>query len=204
MVLRQTPPSLACSRKFDSSSINIMKSTTAALLVCFFAFCARSEDAVTVKGAKIMEVGIYKAKVVDQSNVQAGWKSDGVNNVSWVQNTTNIPARVGMQFGFRYTILGTPTNAPIMVKVEHEQPQIMDPKTGATIATNVVEIQSRIGQSYLLYTLEKEDLIPGRWKFQVLYDDKKICEQGFTIGVPLYQYQSAPRSKTNSLPAATK
>src|SRR5277367_3611492 len=134
-----------------------MKFRIISLLPLITPLCVVAQDAIAVKGAKITEVGMFKARVVEQSNVQAGWKSDGVNDVSLVQSTTNIPARAGIQFGFRYTILGTPTNAPITISVEHEQPQPKDPTTGASVATNVVQIQSRVGQSYLLYTLEKED-----------------------------------------------
>jgi hypothetical protein len=156
-----------------------------------------------VKGAKISEIGIFKARVVQQGNMQAQWKSDGVDNVSWVQATTNIPARAGLQFGFCYNISGSPTNAPIPVEVTHIQPQYRDPKTGATTVTNVAHIQSRIGKSYLLYTLENADLVPGSWKFSISYEGKKLCEQGFVVGQPYYPppYRPAARVATNAAPA---
>lgn len=179
-----------------------MKLTFAALLMLLVSLCFGAENGVLVTGAKITEVGIFKARVIKQSNAQQGWKSDGVDNVAWVQSTTNIPARAGIQFGFRYDIQGTPTNTPILLNVEHQQPQVRDPKTGATVATNVVQIQSRISHSYLLYTLENADLIPGKWKFRIYYQDKKLCEQSFMVGLPLYQYPRAASPTTNSGHAA--
>ncbi len=174
-----------------------MRQIIFSLLLLAAPTCARAEATNVVTGAEISQVGIFKAAVVKQSNAQGGWKTDGASNVSWVQSTTNIPGRVGMQFGFRYNIKGSPTNAPITVQVAHEQPQLKDAKTGATVARNVSQIQSRIGQSYLLYTLEDADLIPGKWKFQVLYEGRLLCEQGFVVNNPTYR--PPLRSVTNSV-----
>ncbi len=176
-----------------------MKFTIAALTILLASRCLGAETGVTVTGAKITEVGIFKARVIQQSNGQGEWKSDSVDNVAWVQATTNIPARAGIQFGFRYNIQGSPTNTPITLRVEHEQPQIRDPKTGATMATNSVQIHSQISKSYLLYTLENADLVPGKWKFRIFYQDTKLCEQGFMVGLPLYQYPRPVYRATNSI-----
>ncbi len=178
--------------------MNIKLLSAAALAFCIGSVSIRAQVVTNVTGAKITEVGLYKAHVVAQANAQSGWRSDGVNEVSWVKSTTNVPARAGLQFGFRYEIKGDPTNAPLMVQVVHEQPQPKDPKTGETVARSVTEIQSKIGQSYLLYTLENEDLIPGKWKFQILYQGKKLCEQGFMVGMPVYQYRVTPTNSANA------
>ena len=181
-----------------------MKILTIVLLAAALPLCVHGESGIAIKRAKVTEVGIFKARVINQSNAQAGWKSDGVGDVVWVQSTTNIPPRAGIQFGFRYNIEGTPTNTPIQLTIEHEQPQLKDPKTGATVLTNAVQIQSRIGQSYLLYTLETQDLIPGKWKFRVFYQDKKLCEQGFMVGLQAFQPRPVPHARTtNAVPAVS-
>jgi hypothetical protein len=170
------------------------------LAACILPLCAHAQFSNTIAGAKITQVGIFKARAVNQASVQSGWKADGADNVSWVQSTTNIPARVGIQFGFRYNIIGSPTNTPLALQVVHVQPQFRDPKTGATSITNTTDIQSRIGQSYLLYTLENADLIPGKWRFELFHEGKKLCEQGFMVGTITYPARPIAHPGTNAAP----
>src|SRR5213075_692130 len=76
-----------------------------------------TQDTVSVTGATVMEVGIYTAGVIKTFDVPgvAGGTNQGLDSFTLVQATTNVPARVGTRFGFRYTIHGTPSNAPIRV-----------------------------------------------------------------------------------------
>jgi hypothetical protein len=145
---------------------------------------AIAQDGVSVTGADITEVGIYTARVVKTFAVPgvATGTNEGLDSFTLVQATTNVPARIGTRFGFRYTIRGTPSNAPIVLKMVGEHPPYQNPGTGKTQTRDEYELQSWIGQTYTSYLFEEKwELIPGKFKFEVWHGDKKLCEQSFMV-----------------------
>jgi tetratricopeptide (TPR) repeat protein len=145
---------------------------------------AVAQDAVSVTGAEVTEVGIYKASVIKTFAVPgvAGGTNEGLDSFTLVEATTNVPARIGTRFGFRYTIHGTPSNAPIDLTMVGEHPPYRNPKTGKTQARDVYGLQSWIGQTYASYLFGEEwELIPGKFRFEVWHKGKKLCEQSFVV-----------------------
>jgi len=139
---------------------------------------------VSVTGANVTEVGIYAARVIKKFEVPGvvGGTNEGLDSFTLIQATTNIPARIGTRFGFRYTIHGTPSNAPIVLTMIGEHPPFKDPKTGKTQTKDAYQLQSWIGQTYTSYSLDEPwALVPGKWKFEVWHKDKKLCEQSFMV-----------------------
>src|SRR5436305_959929 len=106
-----------------------------------------AQDKVSVTGASVTEVGIYTARVITKLDVPGvtGGTNEGLDSFSLVQATTNVPARIGTRFGFRYTIHGTPSNAPIVLKMVGEHPPFKNPKTEKTQTRDEYELQSWIG-----------------------------------------------------------
>ena len=120
------------------------------LALVTFGFRAISQDTVSVIGAAVTEVGIYSARVVVKSAAPgvASGTNEWLDSFTLVQATTNVPARIGTRFGFRYTIRGTPSNAPIVLKMVGEHPPYKNPQTGKTQTRDEYELQSWIGQTY--------------------------------------------------------
>jgi hypothetical protein len=117
-----------------------------------------------------------------QRSWRCWWHQPGLDSFTLVQTTTNVPARVGTRFGFRYTIHGTPSNSPIVLTMVGEHPPLKDPRTGKMQTRDVYELQSRLGQTYTSYLFEEErESIPGKWKFEVWHKGKKLCEQSFMV-----------------------
>lgn len=145
---------------------------------------ASAQDKVSVTGATVTEVGIYAARVANRLAVPGvvGGTNQELDSFTLIQATTNVPARIGKRFGFRYTIHGTPSNAPIVLKMVGEHPQFKDPQTGKTQTRDEYQLESWIGQTYTSYSLDNMwELIPGKWKFEVWHKGKKLCEQSFTV-----------------------
>jgi hypothetical protein len=162
-----------------------MKNLFVLLLVLLCASCSTKDQhqrQPIVLGAKVTEVGIYTARVIKTFDVPGvvGGTNQGLDSFTLVQATT-IPARIGTRFGFRYAIHGRPLNAPIVLKMVGKHPPFTDPKTGKTQTTEEYELESWIGQTYTSYLFEEEwELIPGKFKFEVWHEGKKLCEQSFT------------------------
>ncbi|MBI5772403.1 MAG: DUF3859 domain-containing protein [Verrucomicrobia bacterium] len=161
-----------------------MKLLAFILALATFGFCAVAQDSVSVTGADVTEVGLYSARVVKKTaepGVATG-TNEWLETFTLVQATTNVPARIGTRFGFRYTIHGTPSNAPVVLKMVGEHPPYKNPKTGKTETRDEYELQSWAGQTYTSYMFEEEwELIPGKFKFEIWHKGKKLCEQSFTV-----------------------
>jgi hypothetical protein len=161
-----------------------MKLPTLILALATFGFCAVAQDSVSVARADVTEAGIYSARVVKKTaepGVASG-TNEWLETFTLVQATTNIPARIGTRFGFRYTIRGTPSNAPIVLTMVGEHPPYKNPKTGKTQTRDEYELRSWVGQTYTSYLFEEEwELIPGKFKFEVWHKGKKLSEQSFTV-----------------------
>jgi len=161
-----------------------MKSLTLFLALLTIGFHASAQDTVSVTGATVTEVGIYTARVVKTFNVPdvVGGTNQGLESFTLVQATSNVTARVGTRFGFRFTIHGEPSNAPIVLTMVGEHPPLKDPATGKAQTRDEYQLESWIGQTCTSYSFDHEwELIPGKWKFEVWHRGKKLCEQAFMV-----------------------
>lgn len=140
------------------------------------------QQEIRVTGAKITEVGIYKAEVLASDTNAAGVKLQGLDEFKLLLSTTNVPARIGIRFGFRYEILGTPTNAPIILTMVGKHPPIKNVVTGKTETKDTYQLRSWIGKTYTSNSLDDEsELVPGPWTFEVWHQGRKLCEQSFLV-----------------------
>jgi hypothetical protein len=140
------------------------------------------QEKVHVTGAKITEVGIYQAQVKTDTTNSAGLKLQEIADVKLLKTTTNVPARLGVRFGFRYEILGAPTNASITLSMVAKHPPIKNPVTGKTTIWDSYQLRSWIGKTFTCNSLDTEpDLVPGKWTFEIWHEGKKLCEQSFLV-----------------------
>jgi len=158
-----------------------MKVTLQLFFVCVLPLSLLGQEKAHVTGAKITEVGIYQAQVLTGETNAAGVKLQGLDEFKLLKSTTNVPARVGIRFGFRYEILGTPTNAPITLTMVGTHPPIKNPTTGKVETKETYSLRSWIGRTYTSNSLEESDLVPGDWTLEVWHEGKKLCEQAFLV-----------------------
>ena len=152
------------------------------LIACALQLPLLGQDEVRVTGAKITEIGIYSSQIITDETNAAGVKLQGLDEFKLLMNTTNVPARIGIRFGFRYEILGTPANAPIVLTMVGKHPPLKNPTTGKMKTTDTYQLNSWIGKTYTSNSLnEKSDCVPGQWSFEVWHAGKKLCEQSFLV-----------------------
>jgi hypothetical protein len=141
-----------------------------------------AQEQVHVTGAEITEVGIYTSQVITDATNGAGLKLQGLDEFKLLENTTNVPAQMGIRFGFRYEILGAPANAPIILTIIGRHPPLTNSATGKAETVDAYQIKSRIGKTYTSCSLsEKSDCVPGPWVFEVWHEGRKLCEQAFLV-----------------------
>ncbi len=160
-----------------------MKFASNLFIIGALSYSVFGQEPAKVTGAKVIEVGIYQAQVLTDETNTAGIKLQGIDEFQLLKSTTNVPARIGVRFGFRYEILGTPINAPITLTMVGKHPPIKNSSTGKVETLETYQLTSWIGKTYTSYSLdEKADLVPGPWTFEVWYEGKKLCEQSFLVG----------------------
>ena len=151
------------------------------ILACAGPFTLLGQGPVHVTSAKILEAGIYSAQVVAAKTNASGVQLQTLDELTLLQSTTNIPARLGVRFGFRYRIVGSPPDVPITLTLVGTHPPMTN-STGKVQTTFGYPLKSWIGQAYVSNALDKpSDLVTGVWKFELWYEGKFLCEQSFFV-----------------------
>jgi hypothetical protein len=142
-----------------------------------------------IEGVEILNFGIYKADVIkkeDAAGSAAGYKNI-VQNVALIEQTTNIPARVGTRFGFEYVIKGSPVGSTIDLTYKYLHPRMTNQKTNQAFTSQEIVSKNReIGKAATLtYTFDYEwEAVAGEWTVQIFYAGKKLAEKTFYIYKP--------------------
>jgi hypothetical protein len=183
-----------------------MRAILATCMLCWSLLAARAQ---TIDSIQVTEYGIYTAEAAASNNAPgtASGKIDEVSNIKLLQSTTTVPARPGVEFGFRYkingpapppppaddTILGiklraTPPSPPapgINLKyVTHiPKPGMRNPETGNVTLTNIFYQVHKVGEElYRLYRLtEKWEVVPGVWTLEIWDGERKLLSQDFLV-----------------------
>ena len=187
-MLGQNPP-IICLLQIEAlhlpnriSEIKIMfRIFTICLLVSFSIGCSSLKSKVT--GANITEVGIYMADITEtneDSNV-ASQIRNVIDNQKLVRETTRIPAKKGIRFGFRYTIEGEPEGETIYLDMKHKHPPIKAPEQATPSTESTYRLKSWIGRTYTSFLMEEDwEVVTGDWIIQIWHNGIMLLEQKFT------------------------
>jgi len=165
----------------------------------------------TVERIEITEYGIYTTDTAATSAAPgtATGKIDQVSNIKLVQSTTTIPARQGVEFGFRYKIIGQGAAAPPLQSgttilgmqigsppapppaaavnlkyVTHiPKPGMRNPETGNVTLTKVFYQEHKVGEElYRLYRLiDRWEIVSGVWTLEIWDGERKLLSQDFLL-----------------------
>ena len=113
-----------------------------------------------------------------------------------VQETTQIPGRVGMRFGFAFKLYPSPSAAKGIVsltfRTTYPAPGIINPTTGKMMAFDESTLQCVLGRpcmaGYLMSSAAETK--QGEWKLSISFRGKKIAEQTFVIVPHLQEAQT--------------
>jgi hypothetical protein len=183
----------------------------AILAVWIFCVSFGAAHAQAIQSIEITEYGIYTTDTANSSAAPgtASGKIDQVANIKLVQSTTTIPARLGVEFGFRYKIIGQTgaapapqagttilgmqlgtqpapqPDAPVNLKyVTHiPKPGMRNPETGNVTMTNVFYQEHKVGEElYRLYRVtDRWEIVPGVWTLEIWDGDRKLLSQNFLV-----------------------
>lgn len=144
-------------------------------------------DDVRVDRIDVVDRGIYVIEAGAQTK-NAGTPTGEITAVTTARNvaaTTTIPARVGVEFGFRFVVVGAPAGAKValdMVDI-YPAPGLRAPGSAEPMHRSRYRRTKTVGATeYVGYGFENPwELVPGTWTFQIWHGGRKLAEERFTV-----------------------
>jgi Domain of unknown function (DUF3859) len=162
---------------------------TLSLLFLFTAPSLAAQKA-HVDRIEVVSAGLFKSKIARKvaSPGSATGTRDVIASERLLRRTTEIKARLGVEFGLRYRIVGTPKGATVPVKIVTIYPGegLHNPKTDKMTQREELNVDRQIGRlPYESYRFDHDwEMVPGVWSFEFTYDGHKLAEQKFTVTKP--------------------
>ncbi len=167
----------------------MLRFLTLSLLAISFLAMPSPSLAAEITGIEIISAGIFKARdtsVSNDVNLPTG-KFTRVTEVSLVESTDRIPAKLGIYFGIAFKIKGKPAGENVSITRNFITPGLQEPgnnKVYTTFASTVVyplDDETR----YLFYNFEQPwELEPGEWTLQLLCEGKHQTAKTFIVYKP--------------------
>lgn len=158
-------------------------------LLCATAAGTQARE-VQLNRVDIVEYGIYTARTLKKIANDAVATGDlrPIDQLKLVKVTTTVPAEVGIRFGVRFIVDGTPRGEPVtLTYITRFPPQgLRNPDTGKTFAQNEFKWNTHVNQiDFRTYTLDNTwEAAPGEWSLEFWYQGRKLGEQKFTVVAP--------------------
>jgi hypothetical protein len=157
-----------------------------AMLLCSTANAQTAQ----VERIDVVEYGLYTTSAggkLASENVPSGTVTNK-KDIRHVQTTNVVPGQLGIEFGLRFNIVGSPagTVVPLHVVAIFPAQGLHDPSAGRTFTTAEYDRADAIGPGgYLSYTFDHDwEVVPGVWTFQIWNQGRKLAEQQFTVVFP--------------------
>ena len=139
---------------------------------------------------EIVSAGLFKSKIAKRiaSPSSATGTRDVIASERLLRRTTEIEARLGVEFGLRYRIIGAPKGGKVAVKIVTIYPGdgLRNPKSDKPTQREELNVDREIGRvPYESYRFDHDwEMVPGVWSFEFWYDGHKLAEQKFTVTKP--------------------
>jgi hypothetical protein len=158
-----------------------------ALLLLTFPVMNASAQMLRVDRINVVEYGIYTADVdsaVLAPGTPVGARTE-VTDVKHAATTRTIPAQLGVRFGFRFILVGTPSGVAVPLRMVTIFPRPgLSARTGARPQSrSEYDKPITIGAtSYRDYGFDQHwEIVPGVWTFQIWHQGRMLAEEKFTV-----------------------
>ena len=136
--------------------------------------------------AQMLEYGIFSGgnKLAFKDTRSPNGKVLLGGPVKLEKQTSNIPARLNLEFGVRFVISDASVEAPVRLHLVYLFPPINHLGSGKQSNRYEVDVtvKPKDKNSFMLWDLtEASELVPGQWTFQIFHDNRKLLEQNFHL-----------------------
>ena len=139
---------------------------------------------------EIIESGTYVARETGATAAPGSPTGDvkEQSDVRFVDSSSRIPARLGVNFGIRFRSFGAPDGATAALRSVWRipDPGIRNPKTGNLYRQSLTDFTTKIGSDHIQgYGFDESwELTTGTWVLEIWSGDRKLLEQSFTVYKP--------------------
>jgi hypothetical protein len=141
----------------------------------------------TIERIDIVDTGIYAietgAATADESTPTG--EITAVTTARNIDATDTVAAAPGLEFGFRYILVGEPhgDDATLDMVVTYPQVGLKDPDAAERLFESRYTQTKTVGDTwYMGYGFENDwEMVPGTWVFQIWFEGHKLAEQRFTV-----------------------
>lgn len=150
-------------------------------------FVQGDEEELHISVAKITGYGVFEAS---SSRRHSGYSErtlavDTVSGIRFVQQTTDIPGKVGTNFGFQYSLNSTPKGQKVAIRsiIRFPEPGLVHPSTERVYRESVESKYIRIGEPSLHgYGFDEAwEIVPGDWSFEIWHGDARLIRKTFRV-----------------------
>lgn len=165
----------------------MIKTVFAGLMLCLANLVHASD--LQVRAAEIVGYGIFdtSSSMPGRGFTASSIAQDNVKGIRFIDYTTDIPARLGVNFGIQYVINSSPRGRPISLTSVIKFPAggLQRPR-GRLYAESRDTHEVTIGSKALHgYGFDEEwELVPGTWIFELWYRDARLIKKTFNVYVP--------------------
>lgn len=139
--------------------------------------------------AEIFEFGTYTS----EGGVEVGTTRQGIvrsqtSGIRQLEATRKIMGRLGVQFGFRYKLIGPRPGSlvPLTIIAKFPPPGVLARDSQKPIMQDdYADVTTAGKEDFLTWTFEmRSDLVPGLWTFEIWSGNQKLGEQTFEVVLP--------------------
>jgi uncharacterized protein DUF3859 len=163
-----------------------MRSLMPALLAVVVSGGVLAQEA-HVDQIEVVGKGLYRVETGErtpEAGLPAGAVASPVTFTN-IEKTSTVPARVGVEFGLEYKIVGEPSGAEVTLEFVNTYPGagLADPNSPEPLRESRFKKMKPIGKVlYFGYGFENDwELVPGTWTFEIWSDGRKLAEEKFTV-----------------------
>ena len=156
-------------------------------LVCLVAPALADEPKAKPKG-EVLEFGTFEL-AGPQVTIPNAQTLDGAERnaaaARFARQTDKVPAKIGVQFGFRFKLTNIPEAKTVDLKTIVKHPPIKN-EQGVIEREYTLTTTLPVTDGYVSevtgYSLDRsEELVPGVWVFEHWYRGEKLVSQSFTV-----------------------
>jgi len=157
-------------------------------LFCIVAmFAAGRAVAAEVETLAIVDVGLYRAETTGHAPapLAVNGQTQTITDIVFYEATSRVPARIGIRFGTRFRILGSPADQVVSLRSVWRipEPGIRNPDTGILYRQSESAFTTTVGALYMRgFHLDSAWKVRcGDWIQEVWWAGRKLLSQTFTV-----------------------
>ncbi|MGE0425338.1 MAG: DUF3859 domain-containing protein [Reyranellaceae bacterium] len=157
-------------------------------LICLVAaLLAGPVSAADVTALEVVDFGLYRARTIGHQDapLAVNGQTKTIADIEFYQTTARVPARIGIRFGTRFRIVGTPPRQSVRLRSVWRipDPGIRNPDSGRLYRQSISEFTSIIGGLHMRgFSFGSSwQIACGEWIQEVWFGGRKLLSQTFTV-----------------------